>query len=106
MLDRTLHAALKPLLARVAGGLVRLGLSANALSFIGFGLGLAAATAVALGRPLTGLALLLLVSGQGHRSEHAHQGQADQQFGQRPAWAACVQRWVGAPSWHGHALSP
>mgnify|MGYP006198373955 CR=1 FL=1 len=47
MLDRTLHAALKPLLARVAVGLVRLGLSANALSFIGFGLGLAAATAAA-----------------------------------------------------------
>jgi phosphatidylglycerophosphate synthase len=60
MLDRTLHTALKPLLSRVAGTLVRLGLSANALSFIGFGLGLAAATAIALGRPLVGLALLLL----------------------------------------------
>ncbi|WP_439606793.1 CDP-alcohol phosphatidyltransferase family protein [Hydrogenophaga sp.] len=60
MLDRVAQQALKPLLARAATGLVRGGVSADALTFTGFGLGLAAATAIAFGHFLTGLALLLL----------------------------------------------
>ena len=60
MLDRVVQQALKPLLARAATGLVRGGVSADALTFTGFGLGLAAATAIAFGHFLTGLALLLL----------------------------------------------
>lgn len=60
MLDSALQARLKPLLARAATGLVRLGIGADALSFIGFGLGLGAALAIAFSHFLTGLALLLL----------------------------------------------
>ena len=60
MLDRVAQQALKPLLARAATGLVRGGVSADALTFTGFGLGLAAATAIAFGHFLAGLALLLL----------------------------------------------
>jgi phosphatidylglycerophosphate synthase len=60
VLDRVVQQALKPLLARAATGLVRGGVSADALTFTGFGLGLAAATAIAFGHFLAGLALLLL----------------------------------------------
>ena len=60
MLDSALQKQLRPLLARAASGLVRLGIGADALSFAGFGIGLGAALAIAFGHVLTGLALLLL----------------------------------------------
>lgn len=59
MLDRVLAAALKPGLDATAARLVRAGIGADAVSFIGFGLGLAAATAIALQAYGVGLALLL-----------------------------------------------
>jgi phosphatidylglycerophosphate synthase len=60
MFDRALQGALKTPLARAAKLLVRMGVGANTLSFIGFGLGLAAAASIALGHFLAGLALMLL----------------------------------------------
>lgn len=60
MFDRALQGALKAPLARAAKLLVRMGVGANTLSFIGFGLGLAAAASIALGHFLAGLALMLL----------------------------------------------
>jgi phosphatidylglycerophosphate synthase len=58
MLDRWLAAALKPALQRAAHRLVRVGVAADTVSWVGFGLGLAAAAAIALQRPLLGLALI------------------------------------------------
>jgi phosphatidylglycerophosphate synthase len=59
MLDRAAMAVLGPGLQRLARGLVRLGVGADALTLTGFALGLAAAGCIALGRPLPGLALVL-----------------------------------------------
>lgn len=60
MLDKAVQAALRPVLARVATLLVRLGIGANAVSLAGFATGMAAALAIALQQPMAGLALLLL----------------------------------------------
>jgi phosphatidylglycerophosphate synthase len=59
MFDRAALALLKPVLERLASGLVRAGIGADTVTFAGFGVGLAAAGAIALGHPLPGLALLL-----------------------------------------------
>jgi len=59
MLDRAAIALLKPVLERMARGLVRAGIGADSVTLFGFALGLAAALAVARGMPLAGLALLL-----------------------------------------------
>ena len=58
MLDRPLIALLKPTLQRLAGGLVRAGIGADAVTLAGFALGLGAALAIALGAPLWGLLLI------------------------------------------------
>lgn len=58
MLDRRALALLAPLLRRLAAGCVRLGISADALTWTGFALGLAAAAAIAAQAPLVGLALI------------------------------------------------
>ncbi len=60
MLDRTVQHVLKPVLSRIARGLVRAGISADALTFIGFAIGMAAAVAIVLQLFMTGLVLLLL----------------------------------------------
>ena len=59
MLDRALHAAIKPVLNRAAQGLVRLGIAADAVTITGFVVGMAAAVAIALESYWVGLALLL-----------------------------------------------
>ena len=59
MLDRAAIAWLKPGLERMARGLVRNGIGADAITWCGFGFGLAAAGLIAFGQPLPGLALLL-----------------------------------------------
>jgi phosphatidylglycerophosphate synthase len=59
MLDRALQRRLQPLLARAAGGLVRLGVGADAVSLAGFALGVGAALCIGLSNYLAGLALLL-----------------------------------------------
>jgi phosphatidylglycerophosphate synthase len=59
MLDRRAQTLLKPLLQALAQGLVRVGISANALSLTGFAIGMAAALAIAWQAYLLGLALLL-----------------------------------------------
>ncbi len=58
MLDRAVQSLIKPLLQTTAGQLVRLGVTADAVSWTGFALGLAAAACIALGSPLIGLALI------------------------------------------------
>jgi phosphatidylglycerophosphate synthase len=58
MLDATLTRLLRPALTAVARVLVRLGCSANALTFTGFALGMGAATAIALGAMGWGAALV------------------------------------------------
>ena len=60
MLDRAVQQALRPVMVRAARGLVRMGIGADALSFIGFGIGLGAAAAIAFGHFGAGLALLLV----------------------------------------------
>ncbi len=60
MLDRAIQQVLKPVLTRVARGLVQLGVGADALSFIGFALGMAAALSIAFQHFMVGLVLLLL----------------------------------------------
>lgn len=60
MLDRNALKLLSPGLDRVAARLVRLGVSADAITLLGFGLGLAAAVAIASGAMLTGLGLIVL----------------------------------------------
>lgn len=60
MLDKAVQQALRPLMARAARGLVRLGVGADEVTFAGFALGMAAAVAIAFQHYLPGLALLLL----------------------------------------------
>jgi phosphatidylglycerophosphate synthase len=60
VLDRAIQQVLKPVLTRVARGLVQLGVGADALSFIGFALGMAAALSIAFQHFMVGLVLLLL----------------------------------------------
>ncbi len=60
MLDRAIQQILKPVLSRIACGLVRAGIGADALTFIGFAIGMAAAVAIVLQHFMTGLVLLLL----------------------------------------------
>lgn len=60
MLDRFIQNALRPTLNVAALGLVRAGLSANAVTLWGFAIGLGAAAAIALQHFLLGLVLLLL----------------------------------------------
>lgn len=60
MLDKTLQKALTPALQAVARQLVRVGVHADSLSWLGFALGLLAATAIALRAYDVGLALLLV----------------------------------------------
>jgi phosphatidylglycerophosphate synthase len=59
MLDRVAIAWLKPGLERIARGLVRASIGADAITWFGFGLGMAAAVLIARAEPLPGLALLL-----------------------------------------------
>ncbi len=59
MLDRAAIALLAPALTRGARVLQRLGLSANAVTALGFAIGVAAAVAIALHAYVWGLALLL-----------------------------------------------
>ncbi|MFW2355296.1 CDP-alcohol phosphatidyltransferase family protein [Hydrogenophaga sp.] len=60
MLDSAIQQVLKPVLTRVARVLVRVGVGADALSFIGFALGMAAALAIVFQHFMAGLVLLLL----------------------------------------------
>lgn len=60
MLDRAIQQAIKPVLQRVAHGLVRAGVGADALSFTGFALGMAAALSIVFQHFMAGLVLLLL----------------------------------------------
>ncbi|MDM7942284.1 MAG: CDP-alcohol phosphatidyltransferase family protein [Hydrogenophaga sp.] len=60
MLDRAIQQAIRPLLARVAGTLVRAGMGADMLTVTGFAIGMAAAVAIGLQHFLAGLVLLLL----------------------------------------------
>lgn len=60
MLDRSMLALLKPGVDRLAATLVRRGLRADSVTWLGFGLGLLAAAAIASRWFLAGLVLLLL----------------------------------------------
>ncbi len=60
MLDKAIQQGLKPVLHRMARGLVHAGVDADALSFTGFALGMAAALSIAFQHFLAGLVLLLL----------------------------------------------
>ncbi len=60
MLDKAIQQGLKPVLHRMARGLVRAGVGADALSFTGFALGMAAALSIAFQHFVAGLVLLLL----------------------------------------------
>lgn len=60
MFDRSLQALLRPALMAAGRALVRAGVGADALSWLGFALGMAAAVAIACQLWLTGLALLLV----------------------------------------------
>jgi phosphatidylglycerophosphate synthase len=60
MLDRAARRRLDPLLDRWADRCIALGLTANAVTVIGFGIGLLAMLAIAAGHDLVGLILLLL----------------------------------------------
>ena len=59
MLDRPAQALIAPALQAVGRWLVRQGVTADAITWAGFGLGLCAAACIALQQPLVGLALLL-----------------------------------------------
>ena len=59
MLDRPAQALIAPALQAAGRWLVRRGVTADAITWAGFGLGLAAAACIALQRPLAGLALIL-----------------------------------------------
>jgi phosphatidylglycerophosphate synthase len=59
MLDRAANAALMPLLQVIARALVRLRVSADAVTVIGFAIGIGAAVAIAVQAYLPGLALIL-----------------------------------------------
>jgi len=58
MLDRAAQRLLRPGLERAARGLREVGIGADAVTVAGFLIGVAAAGAIALGRPVTGLALM------------------------------------------------
>ena len=60
MLDRPLSALIRRPLVALAAVLARAGVSADALTLIGFAAGLMGALAIALGSPLWGLAAILL----------------------------------------------
>ena len=60
MFDRALTALIRCPLQAGARGLVALGVSADAVTWLGFALGLAGAVAIGLVQPLLGLALVLL----------------------------------------------
>ena len=59
MLDRAVLKLLSPALDRVAARLVRRGVTADAVSLVGFALGAAAAVAIAHGALMAGLALIV-----------------------------------------------
>ena len=59
MFDRHAQILLRPALTAAARGLVRAGISADALTWLGFAIGMAAAVAIALQAWWLGLALLL-----------------------------------------------
>lgn len=59
MLDRAIQTAIKPLLTRVAKGLVRAGIGADALTVIGCVVGMGAAVAIAFEAYIAGLVLML-----------------------------------------------
>ena len=59
MFDRPLQSLINPPLQLAAGALVRCGVRADAVTWVGFGLGLAGAAAIAAQRPGLGLALIL-----------------------------------------------
>jgi phosphatidylglycerophosphate synthase len=59
MIDRPAQALIGPVLQALGRLLVRCGLSADQITWAGFGLGVAAAACIALQQPLAGLALLL-----------------------------------------------
>jgi phosphatidylglycerophosphate synthase len=59
MLDRVALRMLRPGFERVARGLHRAGVRADAVTLIGFAVGMAAAVAIAIGHSLAGLVLLL-----------------------------------------------
>ena len=60
MLDRPAQALIAPALQAVGRWLVRQGVTADAITWAGFGLGLCAAACIALQQPLAGLALILV----------------------------------------------
>lgn len=60
MFDRSIRRIIDPLLAIPARGLVRRGVSANAITIVGFLIGMSACGAIACGWYLVGLALILL----------------------------------------------
>ena len=60
MLDRAVHAALRPVMTRAGATLVRLGVGADAVTLAGFVTGMAAAVAIGLQHFVAGLVLLLL----------------------------------------------
>jgi phosphatidylglycerophosphate synthase len=60
VLDRWAIAALRPVLGLAARGLVRAGAGADVVTLAGLTIGLGGAAAIAAGRPLAGLALILL----------------------------------------------
>ncbi|MDT4841409.1 Inner membrane protein YnjF [compost metagenome] len=60
MLDKAIQQVLKPVLTRMARTLVRAGVGADALSFIGFAIGMAAAVSIVFQHFMAGLVLLLL----------------------------------------------
>ena len=59
MVDRPLQSLINPLLQMAARALVRCGVRADTVTWVGFGLGLAGAAAIAAQRPGLGLALIL-----------------------------------------------
>ncbi len=59
MLDRAANAVLMPLFQVCARGLVRAGVGADTVTFIGFGIGVAAAVSIATRSYIAGLVLLL-----------------------------------------------
>ena len=60
MFDRRTQALLRPVLNAAARGLVRAGVSADALTWLGFAIGIAAALAIACQAFVVGLVLLLV----------------------------------------------
>lgn len=59
MIDRPAQALIAPALRAAAGWLVRRGVGADSITWVGFLIGMAAAACIALQQPLAGLALLL-----------------------------------------------